>query len=185
LSDDLLRETEHRMAKSVDSLQRELASIRTGRASPALIEHLQVEVYDSHMPLNQVASISAPEAHLILIQPWDRNNMAAIERVLRRSELGLNPANDGQLIRLPVPPLNEERRREFVQILKHRAEEARVAVRNIRRDDLEQLRRLEHDKEISMDQAQRAQVQLQKVTDGYIEEIEEVARRKEADLLEV
>jgi ribosome recycling factor len=150
-----------------------------------LIEHLQVEVYDSHMPLNQVASISAPEAHLILIQPWDRNNMAAIERVLRRSELGLNPANDGQLIRLPVPPLNEERRREFVQILKHRAEEARVAVRNIRRDDLEQLRRLEHDKEISMDQAQRAQVQLQKVTDGYIEEIEEVARRKEADLLEV
>jgi ribosome recycling factor len=185
LSDDLLRETEHRMAKSVDSLQRELASIRTGRASPALIEHLQVEVYDSHMPLNQVASISAPEAHLILIQPWDRNNLAAIERGLRRSELGLNPANDGQLIRLPVPPLNEERRREFVQILKHRAEEARVAVRNIRRDDLEQLRRLEHDKEISMDQAQRAQVQLQKVTDGYIEEIEEVARRKEADLLEV
>ena len=173
------------MAKSVDSLQRELASIRTGRASPALIEHLQVEVYDSHMPLNQVASISAPEAHLILIQPWDRNNLAAIERGLRRSELGLNPANDGQLIRLPVPPLNEERRREFVQILKHRAEEARVAVRNIRRDDLEQLRRLEHDKEISMDQAQRAQVQLQKVTDGYIEEIEEVARRKEADLLEV
>ncbi len=185
MSEDLLRETQHRMAKSVDSLQRELASIRTGRASPALIEHLQVEVYDSHMPLNQVASISAPEAHLILIQPWDRNNMAAIERVLRRSELGLNPANDGQLIRLPVPPLNEERRREFVQILKHRAEEARVAVRNIRRDDLEQLRRLEHDKEISMDQAQRAQVQLQKVTDGYIEEIEEVARRKEADLLEV
>ena len=173
------------MAKSVDSLQRELASIRTGRASPALIEHLQVEVYDSHMPLNQVASISAPEAHLILIQPWDRNNMAAIERGLRRSELGLNPANDGQLIRLPVPPLNEERRREFVQILKHRAEEARVAVRNIRRDDLEQLRRLEHDKEISTDQALRAQVQLQKVTDGYIEEIEEVARRKEADLLEV
>ncbi len=185
MSDDLLRETQHRMAKSVDSLQRELASIRTGRASPALIEHLQVEVYDSHMPLNQVASISAPEAHLILIQPWDRNNMAAIERVLRRSELGLNPANDGQLIRLPVPPLNEERRREFVQILKHRAEEARVAVRNIRRDDLEQLRRLEHDKEISTDQALRAQVQLQKVTDGYIEEIEEVARRKEADLLEV
>ncbi|HUY08265.1 MAG TPA: ribosome recycling factor [Candidatus Dormibacteraeota bacterium] len=185
MSDDLLRETQHRMAKSVDALQRELSSIRTGRASPALIEHLQVEVYDSHMPLNQVASISAPEAHLLLIQPWDRNNMAAIEKVLRRSELGLNPANDGQLIRLPVPPLNEERRKEFVQMVKHRAEEARVAVRNIRRDDLEQLRRLEHDKEISMDQAQRAQVHLQKVTDGYVEEIEEVARRKEAELLEV
>lgn len=185
MSDDLLRETQQRMGKSVDALQRELGSIRTGRASPALIEHLQVEVYDSHMPLNQVASISSPEAHLLLIQPWDRNNMAAIEKVLRRSALGLNPANDGQLIRLPVPPLNEERRKEFVQMVKHRAEEARVAVRNIRRDDLEQLRRLEHDKEISMDQAQRAQAQLQKVTDGYIEEIEEVARRKEAELLEV
>jgi ribosome recycling factor len=185
VSDDLLRETQQRMGKSVDALQRELGSIRTGRASPALIEHLQVEVYDSHMPLNQVASISSPEAHLLLIQPWDRNNMAAIEKVLRRSALGLNPANDGQLIRLPVPPLNEERRKEFVQMVKHRAEEARVAVRNIRRDDLEQLRRLEHDKEISMDQAQRAQAQLQKVTDGYIEEIEEVARRKEAELLEV
>lgn len=185
MSDDLLRETQHRMAKSVDALQREVSSIRTGRASPTLIEHLQVEVYASHMPLNQVASISAPEAHLLLVQPWDPNNLAAIEKVLRRSELGLNPANDGQLIRLPVPPLNEERRKEFVQMVKHRAEEARVAVRNIRRDDLEQLRRLEHDKEISMDQAQRAQVQLQKVTDGYIEEIEEVARRKEAELLEV
>ena len=185
MSDDLLRDTQHRMAKSVDALQRELVSIRTGRASPALIEHLQVEVYESHMPLNQVASISAPEAHLLLVQPWDRNNLAAIERVLRRSELGLNPANDGQIIRLPVPPLNEERRKEFVQMVKHRAEEARVAVRNIRRDDLEQLRRLEHDKEISMDQAQRAQVQLQKATDGFIEEIEEVARRKEAELLEV
>jgi len=185
VSDDLLRETQHRMAKSVDALQRELSSIRTGRASPALVEHLPVEVYDSHMPLNQVASISAPEAHLLLIQPWDRHNLAAIEKVLRRSELGLNPANDGQLIRLPVPPLNEERRKEFVQMVKHRAEESRVAVRNIRRDDLEQLRRLEHDKEISMDQAQRAQVQLQKVTDGFIEEIEEVARRKEAELLEV
>ncbi|HUY56692.1 MAG TPA: ribosome recycling factor [Candidatus Micrarchaeaceae archaeon] len=185
MSDDLLRETQQRMSKSVDALQRELSSIRTGRASPALIEHLQVEVYDSHMPLNQVASISAPEPHLLLIQPWDRSNVAAIEKVLRRSELGLNPANDGQLIRLPVPPLNEERRKEFVQMVKHRAEEARVAVRNIRRDDLEQLRKLEHDKEISIDQAQRAQVQLQKVTDGYIEEIEEVARRKEAELLEV
>jgi ribosome recycling factor len=173
------------MAKSVEAFQRELTSIRTGRASPALIETLQVEVYESHMPLNQVASISAPEAHLLLVQPWDRNNIAAIEKALRRSDLGLNPANDGQVVRLPVPPLNEERRKEFVQMVKHRAEEARIAVRNIRRDDLEQLRALEHEKEISMDQAQRAQAQLQKVTDAYIEEIEEVARRKEAELLEV
>ncbi len=185
MSDDLLRDTQRRMAKSVDALQRELSTIRTGRASPALIEHLQVEVYDSFMPLNQLASISAPEPHLLLVQPWDRNNIAAIEKALRRNELGLNPGNDGQVIRLPVPPLNEERRKELVQLVKHRAEEARVAVRNIRRDDLEQLRRLEHEKEISMDQAQRAQVQLQKATDGFIEEVEEVARRKEAELLEV
>jgi ribosome recycling factor len=185
MSDDLLRATEQRMAKSVDALQRELASIRTGRASPALIEHVQVEVYDSHMPLNQVASISAPEAHLILIQPWDRSNIAAIERALQRSELGLNPGNDGQVIRLPVPSLNEERRREFVKLVKNRAEEARVAVRNIRRDDLEQLRRMEHESEISVDQSQRAQTQLQKVTDRFVEQIEEVARRKEVELLEV
>ena len=148
MSDDLLRETQQRMAKSLDALQRELASIRTGRASPALIEHLQVEVYGSHMPLNQVASISAPEAHLILIQPWDHSNIAAIERAMQRSDLGLNPGNDGQVIRLPVPPLNEERRRE-------------------------------------LDEAQRAQALLQKVTDRFTEEIEEVARRKEAELLEV
>jgi ribosome recycling factor len=185
VSDDLLRATEQRMVKSVDSLQRELASIRTGRASPALIEHVLVDVYDGHMPLNQVASISAPEAHLILIQPWDRRSIAAIDRALRRSDLGLNPSNDGQQIRLPVPALNEERRREFVSMVKHRAEEARVAVRNIRRDDLEQLRRLEHEKEISADQSQRAQAQLQKVTDRFVEQIEEVAWRKEAELLEV
>ncbi len=185
MSDDLMRAAQQRMAKSVESLQRELGSLRTGRASPALIEHLQVEVYSSHMPLNQLASISAPEVHLLLIQPWDPSNLQPIERVLRRSELGLNPANDGQVIRVPVPPLNEERRREFVHLVKHRAEEARVAVRNIRRDDLEHLRRLEHDKELSEDQAQRAHAQLQRVTDGYIEEIEEVARRKEAELLEV
>ncbi|MGH7667361.1 MAG: ribosome recycling factor [Candidatus Dormibacteria bacterium] len=185
MSDDRLADTQQRMTKSVEALRRELSTLRTGRASPTLVEHLQVEVYGSHMPLNQVSSISAPEAHLLLVQPWDRNNLAPIERVLRRSELGLNPANDGELIRVPVPPLTEERRKSFVQMVKHRAEEARVAVRNIRRDDLEHLRQLERDKEISMDEAQRAQAQLQRVTDGHIEEIEEVARRKEAELLEV
>ncbi len=185
MSDDILRAAEQRMAKSVDSLQRELATIRTGRASPALIEHVQVEVYSSHMPLNQVASISAPEAHLIVVQPWDRSNIAAIERALQRSDLGLNPGNDGQLIRVPVPQLNEERRQELVRKVRHRAEEARVAVRNIRRDDLEQLRRLEHESEISLDQAQRAKAQLQRTTDHFIEQIEEVARHKELELLEV
>jgi ribosome recycling factor len=173
------------MAKSIDAFHRELSTIRTGRANPALIEHVQVEAYDTRVPINQVASISAPEAHMILIQPWDRNTIQAIERALQRSELGLNPSNDGQLIRLPVPPLNEERRRDLVRMVKGRAEEARVAIRNIRRDDLEQVRRMEHDSEISEDQSQRLQVQLQKVTDRFVEQIEEAARRKEAELLEV
>ncbi len=173
------------MAKSLDALRRELSTIRTGRANPSLLEHLQVEAYETHVPINQVASLSAPEAHLILIQPWDRNVIQAIERALQRSELGLNPSNDGQVIRVPVPPLTEERRREFVKVVKQRAEEARVAVRNIRRDDMEQLRRLEHDGEMSEDQAQRAQAQLQKVTDRFVEQIDEVARRKETELLEL
>jgi ribosome recycling factor len=173
------------MAKSLEALHRELTTIRTGRANPSLVEHVLVEAYETKVPINQVASISAPEAHLILIQPWDRNTIQAIERALQRSELGLNPSNDGQLIRLPVPPLNEERRKELVRMVKGRAEEARVAIRNIRRDDLEQVRRLEHDSEISEDQSQRVQVQLQKVTDRFVEQIEEAARRKEAELLEV
>jgi ribosome recycling factor len=173
------------MGKSLEALHRELSTIRTGRANPSLIEHVLVEAYETRVPINQVASISAPEAHLILIQPWDRNTLQAIERALQRSELGLNPSNDGQLIRLPVPPLNEERRKELVRLVKGRAEEARVAIRNIRRDDLEQVRRLEHDSEISEDQSQRVQVQLQKITDRFGEQIEEAARRKEAELLEV
>lgn len=185
MSDDLLRSAEARMGKSLEALHRELSTIRTGRANPSLIEHVLVEAYETRVPINQVASISAPEAHLILIQPWDRNTLQAIERALQRSELGLNPSNDGQLIRLPVPPLNEERRKELVRLVKGRAEEARVAIRNIRRDDLEQVRRLEHDSEISEDQSQRVQVQLQKITDRFGEQIEEAARRKEAELLEV
>lgn len=185
MSDDLLRGTEQRMGKSLESLHRELGTIRTGRASPTLVDHIQVEVYDSFMPLNQVASVTAPEAHLLVIQPWDRNSIAAIERSLRKSELGLNPSNDGILIRVPMPQLNEERRKEFVKLVRQRAEEARVAVRNLRREDLDHLRRLEHDGELSEDQAQRAQTQLQKITDRVIEQIEEVARRKEIELLEV
>ncbi|MHB1524142.1 MAG: ribosome recycling factor [Candidatus Dormibacteria bacterium] len=185
MSADLLRAAEERMAKSLDALQRELASIRTGRASPALIEHVKVDAYESQVPINQVASLSAPEPHMILVQPWDRHLIAAIERALQRSELGLNPSNDGQVIRVPVPPLNEERRREFVRLVKQRSEEAKVAIRNIRRDDLERLRKLEHDGEISEDQAQRAHSDLQRITDRHVERVEEIARRKEVELLEV
>lgn len=173
------------MAKSTEALQRELMAIRTGRASPSLVDQLKVEAYETQVPINQVASISAPEAHLILVQPWDRHLISAIERALQRSDLGLNPSNDGQLIRIPIPPLNEERRREFVRVVKQRAEEAKVAVRNIRRDDLERLRRLEHEGELSEDRAQRVHADIQRVTDRFIERIEEISRRKEAELLEV
>lgn len=185
MSDDILSGAEARMAKSIESFMRELSTIRTGRANPSLIEHVQVEAYETHVPINQVASISAPEAHLILIQPWDRHVIQAIERALQRSDLGLNPSNDGQVIRVPVPPLTEERRREFVKMVKQRAEEARVAIRNIRRDDMEQLRRLEHEGEMSEDQAQRAHGLLQRTTDRFIEQIDELGRRKEAELLEL
>ncbi len=185
MSDDILRIAEDRMAKSIEALHRELSTIRTGRANPSLLEHIQVEAYETHVPINQVASLSAPEPHLIMVQPWDRNLIQAIERALRRSDLGLNPSNDGQVIRVPVPPLTEERRRDFVKLVKQRAEEARVAVRNIRRDDMERLRHLEHEGELSEDQGQRAHAQLQKITDRFIEQVDEVAHRKEAELLEL
>ncbi len=185
MSADLLRSAEERMAKSIETFQRELTSIRTGRASPSLIDHLKVDAYESQVPINQVASISAPEPHMILVQPWDRHLIVVIERALLRSELGLNPSNDGQVIRVPVPPLNEERRREFVRVVKQRAEEAKVAVRNVRRDDLDRLRKLEHEGEISEDQGQRAHADLQRITDRFVERVDEIARRKEAELLEV
>jgi len=182
---DLLADSTTRMGKSVESLHGVLAAIRTGRATPGLVDQLPVEAYETTLPLNQLASISAPEPRLIVIQPFDRSIMAAIEKAIQRSELGLNPGNDGHLIRVPIPSLNEERRREFVRLVKARAEEARVAIRNIRRDDMEQLRRLEQEGSISADEASRAHVELQRITDHFVEQVDETARRKEADLMEV
>jgi ribosome recycling factor len=173
------------MDKAVEAFRRELATVRTGRASPALVEHLKVDYFDTPTPLQQLATISTPEARLIVIQPWDGSVIGAIEKAILKSDLGLTPANDGTVIRLSIPILTEERRGELVKVVKKRAEEARVEVRNIRRDCHEQIRRLEHDHEISQDELHRAENELQKLTDDHIKQVDAVGQEKEAELLSI
>jgi ribosome recycling factor len=183
--DDLVREAEVKMNKSLEVLQHELATIRTGRATPSLLDRVQVDYYGAPTPLQQLAQIHAPEPRLLVVQPYDRNAIAAIEKALQKSELGLTPANDGQVIRIPFPQLTEERRHELAKVVKHRAEETRVAIRNIRREELHGLEKLEKDSEVSKDEAKRGQEQLQKVTDSHISQADQMAERKEAEILEV
>lgn len=163
----------------------ELASIRTGHATPALIEHIKVDYAGVPTPLNQIAGISAPGARLLVIQPWDRSTIPNIEKAILKSELGLNPASDGNLIRLNLPPLSEERRQELIKIVRKRVEERKIAIRNQRRDAMSELKGLEKSKEMSQDEHKRAQDQLQKITDGFIADIDQIARDKEAELMEV
>lgn len=181
----VLREVERKMGRSIEALQRELAALRTGRATPALIENVAVDYYGAPTPLKQLASISAPDARAILVQPWDRQALREIEKSLMRSELGFNPSNDGNIITVPIPPLNQERRQELVRLLKRKIEEGKVSVRNVRRDGLETLRKLERDKAISQDQNRRSQEQLQKTTDAHIKDIDQVAAAKEAEIMQV
>lgn len=181
----VLREVERKMGRSIEALQRELAALRTGRATPALIENVAVDYYGAPTPLKQLASISAPDARAILVQPWDRQALREIEKSLMRSELGFNPSNDGNIITVPIPPLNQERRQELVRLLKRKIEEGKVSVRNVRRDGLESLRKLERDKAISQDQNRRSQEQLQKTTDAHIKDIDQVAAAKEAEIMQV
>lgn len=183
--DEVVKEAEKKMARAVETLQRELSNVRTGRAAPALVERVTVEVYGSARPISQVASVTAPEARLLVIQPWDRATLPAIEKAILKSDLGLNPASDGSVIRLAIPPLTEERRRELVKTVKKKVEDERVVVRNIRRDANEELRRAEKEKKISADDHKRGQDRLQKVTDRFIAELEKVGEQKEADLLAV
>src|SRR2546421_11004065 len=180
-----LAEAESRMQKSVDALAKEIQTIRTGRASPSLVDRIAVEYYGNPTPLNQLATISVPEARMIIIQPWDRSVISAVEKALQKSELGLNPGNDGQLIRVPIPPLNEERRREYARLVKRYAEDAHVAVRNIRREQIDRIKALEKEKKISADEARRGGDQLQKVADRYIGLVDQMAARKEAEIMEV
>ncbi|MBO0682042.1 MAG: ribosome recycling factor [Candidatus Dormibacteraeota bacterium] len=183
--DVILRETQEKMAKSVEHLEYGLQTIRTGRANPALIEQVKVPYYGTPTPLNQLAQISAPEARLLVVQVYDRSQMGSIEKAIRDSGQGLNPSNDGQVVRVPIPPLTEERRREYVKMVRQRAEEARVAVRNIRRDELHRIQQQERAGELPEDQARRAGDQLQKITDAQIGRIDAVAQRKEAEVMEV
>jgi len=182
---DFYNEAEERMKGAVQALEEDLAGIRTGRASPALVERLHVEYYGNPTPLIQLATISVPEPRQLLIRPFDASSLKAIERAIQASDLGLNPNNDGKIIRLFLPPLTEERRRDLVKVVHNRAEEARVAVRNIRRDSIKDLREYEHEKLISEDDQERGEEELQKITDKFIEEINSVSARKEKEILEV
>lgn len=183
--DDALLDATDRMEKAVDALRRDLATIRTGRASPALVEHLKVDYHGTPTPLNQLATITTPEARLIVIQPWDRGSLGAVEKAILKSDLGLNPASDGTVIRLAIPQLTEERRRDIAKQVRKRTEDARVAVRNIRRDRHDHIRRLEHDHDISRDDLHRAENELQKLTDDHIKEIDKIGHEKEEEVLAV
>lgn len=183
--DDLFGDAERRMQKAVEALRQDISSIRTGRASSALIERITVDYYGTPTPINQVASIAVPEARLLVIQPWDRKMLTDIEKAIQKSDLGINPNNDGQVIRLAIPPLNEERRREMVKILHKKLDEHKVAIRNIRRDVQDKFRDREKKKEISSDELKRSTDRLQKLTDRFIVEMDQVGKSKEQEILEV
>jgi ribosome recycling factor len=182
---DVMKDTESRMQKSVEALRNDLATIRTGRASPKLVEGVKVNYYNTPTPLNQIASITVPEARLIIIKPWDTQWLGNIEKAILTSDLGLNPGNDGSVIRLVIPPLTEERRKELTRVASHRVEEARVAIRNCRRDANKDLQELEKEKMIREDEYHVGLERIQKLTDKYIELINEVGEAKEAEIMEV
>ena len=185
MASNILTGVDKKMKAVSEGLKQELATIRTGRASPALIEHLKVEYAGAPIPLNQIAGISAPEARLLVIQPWDPGSLRNIEQAILKSDLGLNPVNDGRLIRLSIPQLSEERRQELTKVVHRRLEERRVAVRNLRRDALEEIKKAEKGKQISQDESRRVQEQLQKMTDSYIAIAENIAQEKETELMAV
>jgi ribosome recycling factor len=183
--EDVLRDSEERMKKSVDAVERELAAIRTGHAHVGLVDHVRVDYFGSSLPINQMATVSAPEARLLTIQPWDRTAMTAIEKAILASDLGLTPSNDGTVIRLSIPPLTEQRRKDMIKLVHSRVEDSRVAVRNVRRDGMEHIKKLVLNKEASEDAQHNAQEQLQKLTDRYVAEVDQRGKTKEAELLEV
>jgi ribosome recycling factor len=183
--DDVLAEATSRMDKTIEALHRDLMTIRTGRASPSLIERVMVEAYGTQVPLQQLAGINAPEARLLVVQPYDRSTLGAIDKALRKSELGFNPTNDGAVLRIAIPQLTEERRREMVKLVHKYGEEARVAVRNIRRDSIKDLAELEHEKLISEDDLKRGQDRVQEITDRHIKQVDEIGKTKEHEVMAV
>ncbi len=184
-AEDILRDAGHKMDRAVEVTREELAAVRTGRATPAILNRVTVDYYGTQTPLNQLASFSVPEPRLLVIQPYDRNAMSAMERAILQSDLGLTPNNDGNVIRLSFPPLTEERRKELTRMVRERAEEGRVAVRNVRRHAKDELERLEREHAISEDELARAEKELQKRTDTHVAGIDELVGHKERELMEV
>jgi|SRR6185437_9226206 ribosome recycling factor len=182
---DVFADVEHRMKSAIEALQRELNTIRTGRASPTLLERLTVDYYGTPTPVQQIASIHAPDARMLTIQPYDKSSLGDIEKAIQKSDLGVNPTNDGQMIRLALPPLTEERRKELVKVAHKKVDEAKIAVRNCRRDAHDTLREQEKSKEISADDLKRSVDRLQKITDRYTAEVEKVGQAKEQEILSV
>lgn len=180
-----LSAAERRMQGSVEAVKREFSTIRTGRANPAILDRVEVEVYGSRMDLRSVANISVPEARLLMVTPFDPNSKKAIERAIENANIGLNPHNDGKVIRLPIPELTEERRREFIRMARNMAEEGRVSVRNVRRDELRDVHELRKEGEVSEDEERRAEDELQKLTNRYVKAIDAALAEKESELLEV
>jgi ribosome recycling factor len=185
LIDGLLTDAGGRMVKSVETAQQEFSTVRTGRASPSLLDRVSVDYYGAMTPLNQLATISAPEARLLTVQPYDKSSIKAIEKAINESDVGLNPSNDGNVVRLVVPELTEERRRELVKIVRNLAEEGRISIRNVRRDTMQHLRELKAEGDASSDDEHRAEVELQKLTDSHIGELDSVLKAKEEEILAV
>jgi ribosome recycling factor len=184
MDNNTLRVIEEKMKKTVEGLKKELATIRTGRATPAILEHIRVDYGGVLTPLNHIAGISAPEANLLVIQPWDKSSIRNIEKAIQTSDLGLNPMSDGNILRISIPPLSEERRREMTKLVKKRVEERKIAIRNLRREAADELKEQEKNKEISQDDHKRALNQLQLLTDNFIDDTDKIGSDKEAELLE-
>lgn len=183
--EDIKKDAMQRMRKSVEALQQELSRVRTGRAHASLLDHVMVDYYGSPMPINRVANVNVEDPRTLTVTPWERSMVAAVEKAILNSDLGLNPSAAGVVIRVPLPPLTEERRRDLVKVVRHAAENARVAVRNIRRDANNDLKELAKEKEISSDEERRGQEAVQKLTDKYVDEVDRVLERKELELMEI
>ena len=183
--DDLIQDAQRRMDKSVEHGRTEFNTVRTGRASASLLDRIEVDYYGSRTPLKQLATIGVPEPRMLTVQPFDPGSVAAIERAIQESDLGLTPSNDGKLIRLPIPQLTEERRKELVKVVRQMAEEGKVAVRNVRRDAIHHLKELVDNGEVGSDEEHRAEERVQKLTDDHVHELDELLKRKEAEIMEV
>ncbi|MGI6686619.1 MAG: ribosome recycling factor [Bacillota bacterium] len=182
---EILQEAEEKMNKTLDVLKKDYASLRAGRATPALLDKIQVDYYGALTPVNQMANINVPEARLLVIQPWDKSTIPAIEKAILKSDLGLNPSNDGNVIRIGIPQLTEERRKELVKVVRKKAEEARVAVRNVRREVNDMVKELEKEREVSEDESKRGLDEVQKITDKFVKKIDDVMNTKEKEIMEV